>query len=337
VCDSDVATCATPSSKPCGANYLEIACEACLLAQLASCGFLDRLVVVHGAARQLIEHAPRAGSELACEHDGSVGRQRKGGDGALSAEDVPVHLGAIRCPEATHADRQVTGMAWPLVEKLPGTCHKMMLTGRSRRTVPGLHRDRERRLGHRAEPPDRSVLVVGRKFNEAGAKHRSLVWVGWPAVPQDTRNDPGDSGIDASELLGWEIAGPRTLVLVPQRPQGVQMLRHENDRARSSGSGLTSWVSALPRRQYPRVDEDDADRALAWLRERGWDVRVQERNLRTKFEEQGQRYAPTIDDPWWADLVRIDNPSFVVENYGSGKTPAAAILRAKQQYGSEQT
>ncbi len=143
---------------------------------------------------------------------------------------------------------------------------------------------------------------------------------------------------------------PRNPILLPGRAPSTP--GRQNDRcaappavARVPGapelcaSGTYVRPQARPRQSGhdPTVSDGEAAQAAAWLREHGWDMRVEERNLRPTFEERGLRYAPTIDDPWWADLVRIGDPSFVVENYGSGRTPEAAIVRAKQRYGSEQT
>lgn len=82
---------------------------------------------------------------------------------------------------------------------------------------------------------------------------------------------------------------------------------------------------------------EQASEACAWLREHGFEVRVEERNLREEFLRRGLRGADTIDHPYWADLVGIANPDFVVPNYGSGVTPEQAIIRARKRYASEQT
>jgi len=81
----------------------------------------------------------------------------------------------------------------------------------------------------------------------------------------------------------------------------------------------------------------DAENARAWLRARGFDVRVEKRSLREDFVRRGLRGVDTIDLAYWADLVGIANPAFIVPNYGSGMIPEQAVIRARQRYGQEQT
>ena len=59
--------------------------------------------------------------------------------------------------------------------------------------------------------------------------------------------------------------------------------------------------------------------ALAELRERGWDVSI----------EEGDGYT-------WATLVAVRNPEFVVHRYGRGVDVETAVARAWQRYQVEQ-
>lgn len=84
------------------------------------------------------------------------------------------------------------------------------------------------------------------------------------------------------------------------------------------------------------LDEQEQE-AREWLRSRGWNLRVEVRDLREDFVRRGEKYAWSFDHTHWADLVSIENPDFVVSNYGSGMSQAEAAVRAKQRWGQEQT
>jgi hypothetical protein len=84
------------------------------------------------------------------------------------------------------------------------------------------------------------------------------------------------------------------------------------------------------------MPDDDVEEAKAFLRDRGFDVRVEERDVHDEFRKHGIPFADTVSHPYWADLVRLDDPSIVFRNYGSGMSPERAILRARNRYSSEQ-
>jgi hypothetical protein len=90
--------------------------------------------------------------------------------------------------------------------------------------------------------------------------------------------------------------------------------------------------------QYSSVSDTtdtDAQGVRDWLLEKGWEVRAEERDLHQTFHEASQLYLPSFNHTHWADLVSLQNPDFVVPNYGSGMTEAEAVMRAKARYGSE--
>jgi hypothetical protein len=74
-----------------------------------------------------------------------------------------------------------------------------------------------------------------------------------------------------------------------------------------------------------------ADEARSWLRERGFDVEVEERDLGPLLRETGDPYAPSISHTHCADLIPISNAAFVLSNHGSGMTPDEAVIRARQR------
>ena len=80
-----------------------------------------------------------------------------------------------------------------------------------------------------------------------------------------------------------------------------------------------------------KADRRSAEEALAWLRERGFEARVEERDLRAQL-----RGAPSASCTHWADLIAIANPAFVLSNYGSGMNRDQAVIRARQRYLTEQ-
>ena len=79
-----------------------------------------------------------------------------------------------------------------------------------------------------------------------------------------------------------------------------------------------------------------AEEARTWLRERGFDVKVEERDLGPLLREAGHPHAPSISHTQWADLIAITNSDFVLNNYGSGMTVDEAVIRARQRYETEQ-
>lgn len=83
--------------------------------------------------------------------------------------------------------------------------------------------------------------------------------------------------------------------------------------------------------------EGEEEAARAWLHERGFDVVVEQRDLREQLIASGYAGIAADNHTHWADLVSVVNPDFVVPNYGSGKSAAEAVVRARRRYGSEQT
>src|SRR5439155_20921024 len=85
--------------------------------------------------------------------------------------------------------------------------------------------------------------------------------------------------------------------------------RREADGARGTRSPA---YPAVPSGREHADDVDiahDAENARAWLRARGFDVRVEKRSLREDFVRRGLRGVDTIDLAYWADLVGIANPA----------------------------
>src|SRR5438270_11590091 len=76
--------------------------------------------------------------------------------------------------------------------------------------------------------------------------------------------------------------------------------------------------------------------ALNWLRERGFDVKVEERDLGSPLRESGYPSAPSVSCIYWADLIAIAKSTFVLSNYGSGMSRDEAVVRARQRYETEQ-
>lgn len=85
-----------------------------------------------------------------------------------------------------------------------------------------------------------------------------------------------------------------------------------------------------------KAERRSAEEALDWLRQRGFDVRVEERDLDPQLAAAGYPSAPNASCTHWADLVAIANPAFVLVNYGSGLTRDEAVIRARQRYQTEQ-
>ena len=71
--------------------------------------------------------------------------------------------------------------------------------------------------------------------------------------------------------------------------------------------------------------------AREWLREGGFDVVIEEVDRREELLRGGHAGIDANNDTFWAHLVSVRNPDFVVPNYGSGKTEAAAVVRARQR------
>lgn len=86
------------------------------------------------------------------------------------------------------------------------------------------------------------------------------------------------------------------------------------------------------------MEPDDREQeAREWMRSRGWDVQVEQRDLREEFIRRGEEYAWSFDHTHWADIISTENPEFVVANYGSGMSVTEAVCRAKRRWGQEQT
>lgn len=64
---------------------------------------------------------------------------------------------------------------------------------------------------------------------------------------------------------------------------------------------------------------DGVEEVSAWFKKRGFDVALSK-----------------SDGVWWAALTRIENPTQVIARYGSGDSPEAAALRARERYEQEQ-
>jgi hypothetical protein len=67
------------------------------------------------------------------------------------------------------------------------------------------------------------------------------------------------------------------------------------------------------------VPDDAITEVSTWFRFRGFELAVVEE-----------------DATWWASITPDGNPSSVVARYGSGNTPEAAALRARERYEQEQ-
>lgn len=82
----------------------------------------------------------------------------------------------------------------------------------------------------------------------------------------------------------------------------------------------------------------DAEEARAWLRIKGFDVVVVERDRRDVLMQAGLAGLASENHIYWADLVSTKDPTHVfAPNYGSGKSAEEAVVRARRRFGSEQT
>jgi hypothetical protein len=82
----------------------------------------------------------------------------------------------------------------------------------------------------------------------------------------------------------------------------------------------------------------EAEAARAWLQAKGFDVRVEERDMSDDFRRRGLGGVDTLHHTHWADLVSAEDPSYVYQrSYGSGMSPDEALIRAKRRYVQEQT
>jgi hypothetical protein len=81
---------------------------------------------------------------------------------------------------------------------------------------------------------------------------------------------------------------------------------------------------------------EEAAEARDWLRERFFDVVVEEKDRREELIRAGYAGLAAKNHTHWAHLVSVANPDFVVRNYGSGKSEAEALIRIRRRYGSEQ-
>lgn len=88
--------------------------------------------------------------------------------------------------------------------------------------------------------------------------------------------------------------------------------------------------------QARKAERHSAEEALDWLREQGFDVRVEERDLGPQLMAAGYPSSPGTSCTHWADLIAIANPGFVLSSYGSGMTRDGAVIRARQRYQTEQ-
>jgi hypothetical protein len=82
----------------------------------------------------------------------------------------------------------------------------------------------------------------------------------------------------------------------------------------------------------------EAEEARAWLRVKGFDVVVVERDRRDELMQAGFAGLASENRIFWADLVSTKDPTHVfAPNYGSGKSAEEAVVRARRRFGSEQT
>jgi hypothetical protein len=84
------------------------------------------------------------------------------------------------------------------------------------------------------------------------------------------------------------------------------------------------------------AETEQADQARAWLRSKGFDAVVEERDRRDELMRTGFAGLASENHTHWAHLVSLRDPDFVVRNYGSGKSAEGAVIRARRRYGSEQ-
>ncbi len=84
-------------------------------------------------------------------------------------------------------------------------------------------------------------------------------------------------------------------------------------------------------------DETAVSEAEGWFRDRGWEVRVVERDRRDEMRALKGTWFPGFSHLFWVDLARLGVEGHLVENYASGTNEAEAVVRARERYGSEQT
>jgi hypothetical protein len=94
----------------------------------------------------------------------------------------------------------------------------------------------------------------------------------------------------------------------------------------------------LLKRHPGRMSEDGKRAATARERfaERGFGLKVEQRDMSDEIARQGYPDAPSRRHTHWADLVSLRNGEVVQRGYGSGLSEENALARAHERWLQEQ-
>jgi hypothetical protein len=83
---------------------------------------------------------------------------------------------------------------------------------------------------------------------------------------------------------------------------------------------------------------DDADSVIAYFRDHGFDVRIEERNLHAEHIARGEpgRASFFVEHRPYHCIDLVRDGAIVAEQYAQGETIEDALIRARRRFVSEQ-
>jgi hypothetical protein len=84
------------------------------------------------------------------------------------------------------------------------------------------------------------------------------------------------------------------------------------------------------------TDEEQVEQVRSWFASKGFDLRVEERDMRDELRLRSRRKAPSASHSHWVDLVSLRTGEVFMRSYGSGPTPTLAVIATEQRWLVEQ-
>src|SRR5262245_9498469 len=84
------------------------------------------------------------------------------------------------------------------------------------------------------------------------------------------------------------------------------------------------------------TDEEQVDQVIKWFAKKGFDLRVEERDMSADFRQRGQSKAPSARYSHWVDLVSRRTGEVFARSYGSGPSAMLAVIATEQRWLVEQ-
>jgi hypothetical protein len=84
------------------------------------------------------------------------------------------------------------------------------------------------------------------------------------------------------------------------------------------------------------TDDEQVDEVRAWFAAKGFDLRVEPRDMSQEFRQRGHANAPSATHTIWVDLVSRRTGEVSLRSYGSGPSETLAVIATEQRWLVEQ-